>query len=98
MESSKPLSLRLHSPLVVLVGVWVDDVPDEAVVMAAVCRARVHRDADEVVLVALCDLGLTFFPKTYSTGFRIMSTDVTACSVSYPWHAGTNPLCALLCP
>lgn len=42
----------------------VDDVSDEAVVMAAVRRARVHRDADEVVLVALCDLGLALFPKT----------------------------------
>lgn len=57
----------LSSPLVVLVGVWVDDVSDEAVVMAAVCSARVHRDANEVVLVALRDFCLALFPKTCST-------------------------------
>lgn len=59
--------MLLHSPLVVLVGVRVDDVSDETVVMAAVCCARVHRDADEVVLVALRDLRLALFPKTCST-------------------------------
>lgn len=57
----------LRSPLVVLVGVRVDDVSDETVVMAAVCCARVHCDADEVVLVALRDLRLALFPKTCST-------------------------------
>ena len=56
-----------YSPLVVLVGVWVDDVSDEAVVMAAVCCARVDRDSDEVVLVALRDFCLSFFPKTCNT-------------------------------
>lgn len=55
-----------NSPLVVFVSVRVDDVPDEAVVMAAVRRARVHRDADEVVLVALGDLGLALVPESCS--------------------------------
>lgn len=44
----------------------VDDVPDETVVMAAVGRARVNRDADEVVLVALRHLSPTLLPETCS--------------------------------
>jgi len=59
------------SPLVVLVGVGVDDVSDEAVVVAAVCRARVHCDADEVVFVALRDLCLALFPETCSTKTKL---------------------------
>lgn len=57
-----------HSPLVVLVGVRVDDVSDEAVVVAAVRRARVHRHADQVVLVALGHFGLAVLPETCSSG------------------------------
>lgn len=51
------------SPLVVLVGVGVDDVPDEAVVMAAVGCPRVHGDTDEIVLIALCDLRFSLLSK-----------------------------------
>lgn len=57
-----------HSPLVVLVGVRVDDVSDKAVVVAAVRCARVHRHADQVVLVALGDFGLAVLPETCSRG------------------------------
>lgn len=58
-----PTSIRrLCPPLIVLVCIRVDDVPDEAVVVAAVRCSCVHRDADEVVLITLC--GLSFFPKT----------------------------------
>lgn len=58
--------LETNSPLVVPVGMRVDDVSDEAVVMTTVRRARVHRDANEVVLVAFCDLCLALIPKTCS--------------------------------
>lgn len=62
-----------HSPLVVLVGVRVDDVSDEAVVVAAVRRARVHRHADQVILVALGDFGLAVLPETCSQrGGRVL--------------------------
>lgn len=44
------------SPLVVLVRVRVDDVSDEAVVMAAIGCPRVNCDPDQVVLIALRDL------------------------------------------
>lgn len=56
----------MHSPLVVFISVWIDDVPDETVVMATVCRARVHCDTNEVILIAPSDLWLTLFPKTWS--------------------------------
>lgn len=52
------------SPFIVLVGMGVDNVPDEAVVMAAICCARVHSDANEVILIALCDLCFTLLSKT----------------------------------
>lgn len=42
----------------------VDDVSDEAVVVAAVGRARVHRHADQVVLVALGRFGLAVLAET----------------------------------
>lgn len=62
-----------HSPLVVLVGMRVDDVSDEAVVVAAVRRACVHRHTDQVVLVALRHFGLTVLPETCSRGQSFQS-------------------------
>lgn len=55
---------KTNSPLVVLVGVRVDNVPDEAVVVTAVSRARVDCHANQVVLVALSSYGLTFLTET----------------------------------
>lgn len=66
--------MLLLSPLVILVGMRVDNVSDEAVVMAAVRCARVHCDADEVVLIALCDLCLTLFSKTCSTQLKLSNS------------------------